>query len=299
MPRETRPSRSPCGHEHHLALLAALLAGLLVAALHGGGPAWSQMAGGPARGTAAPAGGDSLMPAAPPSSAPDPLPAALSEADTVSVLTAGEGTATVADRPADAAEQSVTEWLAALPPQHVRAVPFRTQRDGSRWAGSNCGPAALAMVLEAFGIVEDNEALRYRSHTYQGTWGMRTGTALEHLVHVAEDFGIATVGLYEGGAFRRWTVEALRAEVAAGRPVIALAKYRLLPGHEDSPVRFDHYIVLWALTPDGFVYNDPSYPDAVEGFARTITNAQLEAAMQAARPPRQAVAFLGPVSQES
>ncbi len=211
----------------------------------------------------------------------------------------GEVTAPAADRPADTAEQSATEWPAVLPPQHARAVPFRTQRDGSRWASSNCGPAALAMVLETFGIVEDNEALRYRSHTYQGTWGMRTGTALEHLAHVAEDFGIATAGLYEGKAFRRWTIEALRAEVAAGRPVIALAKYRLLPGHEDSPVRFDHYIVLWALTPDGFVYNDPSYPDAAEGFARTITNAQLEAAMEAARPPRQAVAFLGPASRES
>ena len=86
-------------------------------------------------------------------------------------------------------------------PARLEAMPFRTQRDGSQWAGSNCGPAALAMVLEAYGIGRDNDELRYLSHTYQGTWGRRTGTALEHLARVAEDFGVRTSGLYTGEAF--------------------------------------------------------------------------------------------------
>ena len=171
-------------------------------------------------------------------------------------------------------------------------LPFRTQRDGSRWAGSNCGPAALAMIFEARGLVMDNDELRFLTHTYQGTVGMRTGTALQHMAHVAEDFGVPTRGLYDADGFHRWTIDELRAEVARGNPVIALVKYRLLPGRETSPVRFDHYIVLWDLTPDGFVYNDPAYPTPEEGFGLTISNTQLEAAMRPTLEPRQAVAFL-------
>jgi hypothetical protein len=170
-------------------------------------------------------------------------------------------------------------------------VPFRTQRDGSPYAGSNCGPAALAMVLEAYGISQGNDDLRYLTHTYQGTWPRRGGTALQHMAQVGEDFGLRAVGLYEGDRFRRWSVDDVRAEVEQGRPVIALVKYRLLPGRDYSPVRYDHYVVLWDVTPDGFIYNDPIYPGGDEGFARFMTTAQLDAAMAPTMEPRQAVAF--------
>jgi hypothetical protein len=182
----------------------------------------------------------------------------------------------------------------AAPTPRLATLPFRTQRDGSRWAGSNCGPAALAMVLEAWGLSYDNDYLRYLTHTYQGTWGRRGGTALEHMAQVADDFGVRTSGLYAGDEFRRWRLADVRAEVAQGRPVIALVKYRLLPGRENSTVRFDHYVVLWDVTPNGFVYNDPIYPEAHEGYARFMTNAQLEAAMRPTLEPQQAVAFVGP-----
>jgi hypothetical protein len=116
------------------------------------------------------------------------------------------------------------------------------------------------------------------------------------MAKVAEDFGIGTLGLYEGEDFRQWSVADVRAEVERGRPVIALVKYRLLPGRESSPVRYDHYVVLWDTTPDGFLYNDPIYPEMHEGFARFMTNAQLGAAMTPTMHARQAVAFLGPLS---
>ncbi|HLI25708.1 MAG TPA: C39 family peptidase [Chloroflexota bacterium] len=173
-----------------------------------------------------------------------------------------------------------------------RAVPFRTQLDGSRFAGSNCGPAALGMVLEAFGIQKSTEELRYRSHTYQGTWGSYTGTGLDYLARVAEDFGVPTRGLFEGRRFRSWSIADLREEVGQGHPVIVLTKYRLLPGHEGSGTSFDHYIVLWDLDGDDFVYNDPAFTSAHGGFARRISSARLEAAMRAAIIPQQAVAFL-------
>jgi hypothetical protein len=81
--------------------------------------------------------------------------------------------------------------------------------------------------------------------------------------------------------------------VGAGHPVIVLVKYRLLPGREYSTVRYDHYVVLWGLTPNGFVYNDPIYGSAAEGFGRFMTDEQLSAAMGPTMEPRQAVAFGG------
>jgi Peptidase_C39 like family len=173
-------------------------------------------------------------------------------------------------------------------------VPWRTQLDGSRFAGANCGPASLGMILEAFGTTKGTDDLRYRSHTYQGTWGSYTGTALEHLAHVAEDFGVPTRGLYDGRRFHTWTTDELREELRQGHPVMILVKYRLLPGHEGSRAGDDHYIVLWDVDGDKFVYNDPAFTRARDGYGRRMTAATLAAATRSAIIPGQAVAFLPP-----
>ncbi len=181
------------------------------------------------------------------------------------------------------------------------AVPFRTQKDGDRFQGSNCGPASLAMVLRGFGMDESNADLRLISHTYQGTVGYRGGTALQYVAMAARNFGVDPVGLYEqpgspasplgSGGFRRWSVDDVREEVAAGRPVVPLVKYRLLPGHEGSTIRFDHYIVIHGMDGDRFLYHDPSFASPKDGEARWIDAAQLSAAMRASIVPNQAVAF--------
>ncbi len=196
-----------------------------------------------------------------------------------------------ATEPSDVPDETLDAAVVAPERARLAYVPFRTQRDSSPYAGSNCGPAALAMVLEAYDISQGNDDLRYLTHTYQGTWPRRGGTALQHMARVGEDFGLHAVGLYEGDSFRHWSVADVRAEVEQGHPVIALVKYRLLPGREYSTVRYDHYVVLWDVTPDGFIYNDPIYPGGDEGFARFITTAQLDAAMAPTLEPRQAVAF--------
>ena len=170
-------------------------------------------------------------------------------------------------------------------------VPFRTQKDGSQYQGSNCGPAALAMILAAYGMAQTNDELRFLTHTYQGTVGRRGGTGLEHMATVGSDFGLETIGLYQGTSYRRWSVEDIRAQVQAGNVVIPLIKYRLLPGNENSGVRFDHYVVIHGLDGDRFLYHDPAYQDAERGEARWITTAQLDAAIAQTSIPRQAVAF--------
>jgi hypothetical protein len=172
------------------------------------------------------------------------------------------------------------------------SVPFRTQKDGSAYQGSNCGPASLGMVLDAFGIRgATNDDLRYATHEYQGTLGRRGGTALQHMASAGVDHGLTPIGLYNGKDFASWSVDDVRTELRAGRPVIALVKYRLLPGYEGSTVRFDHYIVLHGISGDGFLYHDPAQGTAADGAGRWISAEQLASAMGSASLPGQAVAF--------
>ena len=175
-------------------------------------------------------------------------------------------------------------------------VPFRTQKDGSRWQSSNCGPATLGMVLDAFGVVgQATDDLRFRSHSYQGTVGIRTGTALQHIAHVAEDFGIPTVGLYnDASLFNNWSLNDIRGQLRLGRPVMPLVRLYMLPGYENSLPRWGHYILLTGTSDNDFFYNDALQIDAASGSARIISAEQLERAMQFSHIPGQAVAFGGP-----
>lgn len=189
---------------------------------------------------------------------------------------------------------SPTEDLTAalLRSEHFQlAMPFRTQKDGDRFQGANCGPAALGMVLQAFGIYQSTQDLRYRSQLYQGTWGLRVGTALQHIASAAKDFDLQPRGLYDGADFHRWTIDDIRRELATGRPVIPLVKYRLLPGHETSTTRLDHYIVIYGMDGDRFLYHDPIFQDPGEGATRWISSGQLESAMSIAVVHYQAVSF--------
>jgi hypothetical protein len=178
-----------------------------------------------------------------------------------------------------------------------RAVepPYRTQLDDSIYARSDCGPAVLGMALAAYGLDEETLDLRRLTHTYQGTWpAVRVGTALQHIARVAEDFGLSTYGLYEtadGDAFHQWSVDELFAQVAQGRLAIPLVRFGLLPGHEDTGLRWGHYILLYAVEGDGFVYQDPAVRPIVDGRARWISREQLDRAMAPVWPPRQAVAL--------
>jgi len=174
-------------------------------------------------------------------------------------------------------------------------VPHRTQKDGGRWQISNCGPATLGMVLDAHGLAgQETDDLRYRSHVYQGTVGMRTGTALQHVARVAEDFGIRTFGLYDDvDRFHTWSLEEVRAQLRLGRPVMPLVRLYAMPGYEGIGPRWGHYVLLTGVTEDGFFYSDSLQTDPLLGSTRTVSAAQLKRAMQLAHIPGQAVAFGG------
>jgi hypothetical protein len=174
-------------------------------------------------------------------------------------------------------------------------VPFRTQKDGSAWQGSNCGPAILGMILDGFGLTgQSTDDLRFRAHTYQGTVGMRTGTALDHIAHVAEDFGVRTYGLYGGnGQWRSWGVDDIREQLKMGRPVVPLVRLYLLPTYENSLPRWGHYVLITGMNEEGFFYSDPLQLDARSGTGGYMSADRLMRAMHASHIPGQAVAFGG------
>jgi hypothetical protein len=169
--------------------------------------------------------------------------------------------------------------------------PYRTQLDDSIYARSDCGPATLGMALADYGINEDSLHLRELTHTYQGTWpAVRVGTSLQYMARVAEDFGLLTHGLYDNpDTFHQWTADDIAAQLASGRLVIPLVRFGRLPGHEDTGVRWGHYILLYAVQDDGFVYQDPAVRPIEAGRARWISQDQLEAAMRPTWPARQAL----------
>ena len=176
-------------------------------------------------------------------------------------------------------------------------VPFRTQKDGGPWQVSNCGPATLGMVLDGFGVTgQSTDDLRFRAHTYQGTVGMRTGTALDHIAHVAEDLGLRAVGLLgvDGGS-RHWTVDDVDRELRAGHPVMPLVRLYLVPGYEGLAPRWGHYILVTGVAPGGFYFSDSLKTDPVAGTSGIISPQQLSRAIEGSHIPGQAVAFAGPV----
>jgi len=175
-------------------------------------------------------------------------------------------------------------------------VPYRSQLDGSPYAGANCGPAVMGMVLAAYGREVPTADLRALVNDLQGTWGRYDeGTFIQNLAVIAERYGLRALDLYDGRRLRRWTLEDVRRHLRAGHPVVPQVRFRDLPGRQESPYRGDHYIVITGYEGEVFLYNDPIDRDG-PGMDRRISAAQFERAWRNADPryARAALAVAGP-----
>jgi hypothetical protein len=177
------------------------------------------------------------------------------------------------------------------------AVPYRTQLDGSPYAGANCGPTVLGMVLEAFGHNVEPPSLRDQVLDAEDfpRWDDDAGSYIWALARVAEANGIRTYGLYDDPVeqrLHRWTTDEIRASVAQGRPVVVQVVYRGLPKRQGASYTGDHYIVVTGLLGDDFLYNDPiGGPIEGPGWDRVMTPTQLQRAMNASDTPYTHTAF--------
>ncbi len=166
------------------------------------------------------------------------------------------------------------------------AVPHRTQFDGTLYAQTNCGPASLGMILEAYGLKGyPTDAVRGEVNRLQGDSNPDNGTSLYAIASVAQRTGLHPVGLS-----KRWTLDEVRQSLAQGRPVITLTRYADLPGNGRADPGTNHYIVLSGLAGDQFIYNDPAYSQG-SGRGLLIPADTLARAWANSDVPGQAVAF--------
>jgi Peptidase_C39 like family len=165
-------------------------------------------------------------------------------------------------------------------------VQYRTQLDGSEYASANCGPTAVGMALEAFGVQVEPRTLRSEVLENQGdvAWDDEAGSYIWSLAQVAQRHGVQALGLYEpdGATLHHWTVDDVKAHVSSRHPVIAQVRYRYLPRRADSGYYGDHYIVLTGLLGNNLLYDDPiGGPVEGPGWDRVLTPEQLARAMDA------------------
>jgi hypothetical protein len=159
-------------------------------------------------------------------------------------------------------------------------VPYRGQLDGSAYSLANCGPTAIGMVLEGFGVKVPLGQLREEVLDTQKIWGNGTGTLMTALAEVVESHGLQTYGLRSEEQIRRWTLDDVREQLRLRRPLVIQTYYRALPGREGAAYYGDHYIVVTGILDDGFLYNDPLDYDGV-GWDRVMSGERLQRAMDA------------------
>jgi LysM repeat protein len=168
----------------------------------------------------------------------------------------------------------------AMDISHVFA-PYRTQLDGSAFAEANCGPTAVGMALEAFGVSVPLRQLRAAVLDAQHMHGNGVGTLITALAQIVQQNGLSATDLRdEAGALRHWGLDDIRAHIHQGHPVIVQVRYRSLPGRGGAYYFGDHYILVTGAVGDGFLYNDPIDIDGL-GWDRVISGTSLRVAMNA------------------
>jgi hypothetical protein len=163
---------------------------------------------------------------------------------------------------------------------HVFA-PYLSQLDGSPYAEANCGPTAVGMALEAFGVSVPLRDLRAATLDAQRMYGNGVGTLITGLAQTVQQHGLSAMDLRDSaGGIRKWTLDDIRAHIQQGHPVITQVRYRSLPGRGRAYYFGDHYILITGVVGDGFLYNDPIDIDGL-GWDRAISGATLQVAMNA------------------
>src|SRR6185295_17985634 len=86
-------------------------------------------------------------------------------------------------------------------------VPFRSALDGSDYADTNSGTAAVAMALEAYGFNVPTADLRALANTLTRTYDVSQPPRIDTLVRVGEQVGLRGLGLFQGVRFTVWNVD--------------------------------------------------------------------------------------------
>ena len=171
------------------------------------------------------------------------------------------------------ATTAATAWADVPQDQVVLSVPQRSQVDGTVWSSTDCGPASIAMVLGAFGQDVPTTNLRKAADQFLGFSDPSDGTRIQDLAQVVKNHGLRVDGPYSGANWRRWSLDDVRTELRAGRPVVAEVYFALLPNHRNNPIPTDHYVVIVGYAGDDFLFNDPADTSA-PGYRQRMSSQQ-------------------------
>ena len=149
-------------------------------------------------------------------------------------------------------------------------IAYKSQYDSDAAASRNdCGPACLAMLLNALGVAVTTDA------AFQRTGAAADGyVSMAQLMRASESYG-APLEFRKG-----WTLAALRARLDLARPVIALVHYgafsELEPGiSTQSLFKGPHFVLVVGYDQEHVIVHDPLWAGARrdEGAFRRWTNA--------------------------
>jgi hypothetical protein len=163
----------------------------------------------------------------------------------------------------------------------VRAVDGDVRWLGVPWRGRTAGQPIARRTLEATTLNMLRAAFGLKGDVSAGS--IEPGS----LVDAAWNAGLLAIP----GSGPRWSAAQLRQHLRSGHPVVGLVDSRGLPGHPPDEDDGEQPLVFIGTTPDGFIYNDPTFSSSL-GYGLELSEADLLKFWDAAASPRQALAFV-------
>lgn len=167
-------------------------------------------------------------------------------------------------------------------------VPWRGVSDSSGAILSTDGPAAVGMILDAFGITAPTADLQALADRWQEARASGEPVSIDTLVRIAERGSLRPIGTGRGPGGGDWTSVMARDFLRRGYPVLALVRPQVLTDGAVDPSGADRFIVIVGYEGDDLIYHDPANP---EGASRRVDSVTLDQAWVQATPPRQGVVF--------
>lgn len=170
----------------------------------------------------------------------------------------------------------VTETDNSFPEKALIEVPFTVQAPNSNWDATHeeaCEEASLIILKhfikkEPMGSPEQVEAEIQSMIKYETDNGYKQDITMDELAQIARDY----YGFKTARVEKNITVEDIKRELAAGRPVIVPASGKKLdnPNFKNGGPLY-HNLVIVGYDKKGFITNDPGTRKG-EGFRYTYEN---------------------------
>lgn len=172
------------------------------------------------------------------------------------------------------ARSAIVEISAQTPVEVVKklSIPWLSQNDPRSttddYSNSDCGPACVAMILRARA---QNVTIDDVSKATDLPQGYKYTTA-SNLIHAAAAFGLTLVHQFGAAAdsIGPLTLDKIKNEIDAGRPVIVLVHYGSLPLRFDQVFKGGHFVLAvgYAVDSGDILYHDPYWLDSAGQYVR-------------------------------